>query len=151
MAGMRYVAVCGPGEASAAEARAAEEVGAGLARARAILVTGGLGGVMEAASRGAGEAGGCVIALLPGLDRAAANRWATIIIPTGLGELRNGLIVRCADAIVAIGGAFGTLSELALALKAGKPVIGLHTWSIEGIEAAASATDAVVRALRDRD
>jgi len=97
-----------------------------------VVVAGGLGGVMEAASRGAAQAGGSVIGLLPGLDRAAANRWVTIALPTGMGELRNGLVVRAADAVIAVGGAYGTLSEVALALKAGKPVVGVGQLARQG-------------------
>jgi hypothetical protein len=122
-------------------------VGRRLAEAEAVVITGGLGGVMEAASRGACEAGGTTVGLLPGSDRAAANQWVTIAIATGLGELRNGLVVRAADAVIAVGGAYGTLSEVALALKTGLPVIGLGTWAIEGIEPVSSPAEAVARAL----
>jgi len=110
----------------------AEQVGARLVSGGAVVVAGGLGGVMEAASRGAAQAGGSVIGLLPGLDRAAANRWVTIALPTGMGELRNGLVVRAADAVIAVGGAYGTLSEVALALKAGKPVVGVGQLARQG-------------------
>jgi uncharacterized protein (TIGR00725 family) len=88
-----------------------------------------------------------VIGLLPGEDRGAANPWVQIALPTGLGELRNGLIVRACDAAVAVGGAYGTLSEIALALVAGKPVIGVGTWDISGVEAAQSPAAAVARVL----
>lgn len=142
-----YVAVVGPGEATEEQLTAAEEVGARLASRGAVVVTGGLGGVMEAASRGAAQAGGRAVGLLPGLERAEANPWVTIALPTGLGELRNGLVVRAADAVIAIGGAYGTLSEVALALKAGKPVVGVGTWAIEGVLAVAGAEEAVERAL----
>ena len=130
-----------------AELAAAEAVGLGLGQAGAVVVCGGRGGVMAAASRGAAQAGGTVIGMLPGERRDDANEWVTIAIPTGLGELRNGLIVRTADALVAVGGAYGTLSEVALALQAGKPVFGLGTWAIDGIEPASSPEDAVTRAL----
>jgi uncharacterized protein (TIGR00725 family) len=129
-----YVAVVGPGDASAAEAHDAELIGRGIAEAGAVLVCGGLGGVMAAACRGAAEAGGLTIGILPGSDRAGANQWVRVALPTGLGELRNGLVVRAADVVVAVGGAYGTLSEVALALKTGVPVIGLRTWEIDGIE-----------------
>ncbi len=142
-----YVAVVGPGEATPDEVQSAEELGRELARAGAILVCGGLGGVMAAACRGAREQGGMTIGLLPGLDRSAANAHVAIAIPTGLGELRNGLIVRSADAVIAVGGAYGTLSEVALALKTGVPVIGLKTWEIEGIVPVDSAAQAVEHAL----
>jgi uncharacterized protein (TIGR00725 family) len=143
----RYVAVVGPGEASASEIEVAEEVGRGLAEAGAVVLTGGHGGVMAAACRGARGAGGLTVGILPGADRNAANEWVAVAIPTGLGELRNGLIVRAADAVIAVGGAYGTLSEVALALKTRVPVVGLQTWAIEGIEAVASPAEAVARAL----
>jgi hypothetical protein len=102
---------------------------------------------MAAACRGAFEAGGMTVGLLPGLDRSEANQWVRVAIPTGLGELRNGLVVRSADVVVAVGGAYGTLSEVALALKTGVPVVGLATWGIDGIEQVSSAQEAVERAL----
>jgi hypothetical protein len=145
-----YVAVVGPGESRPDEIAAAEEVGRGLAEAGAVIVCGGLGGVMAAACRGAGSAGGTTVGILPGLDRAAANEWVTVAVVTGMGELRNGLIVRSADALVAIGGAetsFGTLSEIALARRTGLPVICLGSWEIEGVQLAGSPQDAVRRAL----
>lgn len=129
-----YVAVVGPGDASPEELHAAEEVGAGLAAAGAVVVTGGLGGVMEAACRGARSRRGRTLGILPGEDRDAANGWVEIAVATGLGELRNGLVVRAADAVVAIGGGHGTLSEIALALKLGRPVVGLGTWEVHGVE-----------------
>jgi uncharacterized protein (TIGR00725 family) len=155
-----YVAVVGPGDAKPAEIEWAEQVGRGVAErgdrrirvgrmgirkrfVRDSPVCGGLGGVMAAACRGAAQAGGTTVGILPGTDRAAANPWLTVAIPTGLGELRNGLVVRAADVVIAIGGAHGTLSEIALALKTGVPVIGLHTWDIEGVE----AVDSPERAL----
>jgi uncharacterized protein (TIGR00725 family) len=142
-----YVAVVGGSQATADQERAAEEVGCGLARAGAIVVTGGRGGVMAAASRGARTAGGIVVGLLAGTTREEANEWVTIALPTGLGELRNGLVVRSADVVVAVGGAYGTLSEIALALASGVPVIGLGSWPIDGIEAVTSPSRAVARAL----
>jgi uncharacterized protein (TIGR00725 family) len=142
-----YVAVVGPGEATAAENEAAQAVGRALAGAGAIVITGGLGGVMEAACRGARAAGGLTIGILPGRDRSAANPSLTVALPTGLGELRNGLLVRSADAMVAVGGAYGTLSEVALALKTGVPVIGLNTWEIDGIERSVGPAEAAARAL----
>ncbi|MGI8714303.1 MAG: TIGR00725 family protein [Solirubrobacteraceae bacterium] len=146
-AGPRYVAVIGASAATPDQEQAAEEVGRGLAEAGAIVITGGGPGVMAAASRGADRAGGVVIGYLPGEDRRRANQWVGIALPTGLGELRNGLIVRAADVAVAVGGAYGTLSEIALALVAGKPVVGLDTWAIQGVEAAGSPAAAVARAL----
>jgi uncharacterized protein (TIGR00725 family) len=123
-----WIGVVGPGEADAPELELAEEVGAAVADAGAGLVCGGLGGVMEAACRGARSRGGLTLGLLPGLDREAANGWVIVAVPTGLGEARNALVVRAADAVVAIGGGWGTLSEIALALKTGVPVVGLGTW-----------------------
>ena len=125
-----YVAVVGSGSASEDECRAAEEVGHELGRHGAVVVCGGLGGVMAAACRGAKAAGATTVAILPGDDRRAANPWVDIAIPTGLGEARNALVVRTSDAVVAVGGEYGTLSEIALALKLGKPVVGLATWEL---------------------
>jgi uncharacterized protein (TIGR00725 family) len=142
-----YVAVVGPGDATHEEADAAEQVGAGLAHAGAVVVCGGLGGVMAAACRGASRADGMTIAILPGADRAAANEWARVVIPTGMGEMRNALVVRAADAVIAVGGAYGTLSEVALALKTGVPVVGINTWQIEGVVQVGSPADAVGTAL----
>lgn len=147
MAHRPYVAVIGPSEATSQESRDAEEIGRGLAAGGAVVVCGGLGGVMAAACRGAAERAGTTVGLLPGSDRAAANEYLQIAIPTGLGELRNGLVIRAADAVIAVGGAYGTLSEIALALRAGVPVIGLNTWEIEGVERVESAGAAVSRAL----
>jgi uncharacterized protein (TIGR00725 family) len=114
-----------------------------------MVVTGGLGGVMEAACRGAHEAGGTTIGILPGTERSDANPFVDVAIPTGMGEARNALVVRSADALIAIGGAYGTLSEVALALKAGKRVAGLGTWEIDGVEAVDSPGAAVETVLRD--
>jgi uncharacterized protein (TIGR00725 family) len=112
-----------------------------------VLVCGGLGGVMEAACRGARRGGGTTVGVLPGLDRRAANPHVDIALSTGLGEARNALVVRAVDAVVAVGGGYGTLSEIALALKGGKPVVGLDTWEIEGVEAASDPERAVETAL----
>jgi uncharacterized protein (TIGR00725 family) len=150
MAGAAYVAVIGPSRATDQEAWLAEEVGAALAERGAIVVTGGLGGVMEAASRGAKSRLGRTVGLLPGEDRAAANGWVDVAIATGLGELRNGLIVRSVDALIAVGGGPGTLSEIGFALKAGKPVVGLGTWDMDGIVAATDPQDAVTRVFGHR-
>jgi uncharacterized protein (TIGR00725 family) len=145
-----YVAVVGAGEATGEQAWLAEEVGAALAEAGAVVVTGGLGGVMEAASRGAKSRRGRTLGLLPGEDRGAANGWVDIAVPTGMGEMRNALVVRTADAVIAIGGGAGTLSEIALALKAGKLVVGLGTWDIEGMVHARDPADAVMRVFGHR-
>jgi uncharacterized protein (TIGR00725 family) len=143
-----YVAVVGAGDATSEQERLAEEVGALLAARGAVVVTGGLGGVMAAACRGAAGAGGTTLGLLPGGDRSAANPWVTVAVATGMGELRNGLVVRSADAVIAVGGEYGTLSEIALALKGGRRVIGLGTWDVHGVEVAGDPAQAVVLALR---
>ena len=143
----RWIAVVGPGAATPAQLELAEEVGAAVAGAGAVLVCGGRGGVMEAACRGARSRGGMTVGLLPGLDREEANGWVEVPIPTGLGEARNALVVRAADALVAVGGGWGTLSEIAFAMSAGKPVVGLGTWELPDIEVAESAPSAVAIAL----
>lgn len=147
---MRHVAVVGGASSSPEEERVASGVGRLLAQAGVALVCGGLGGVMAAACRGAKEAGGLTIGILPGADRAAANAWVDVAIPTGMGEARNALVVRAADALIAVGGEFGTLSEVALALKLGIPVAGIGTWelsrtgmSVDPILRAAGADEAV--------
>jgi uncharacterized protein (TIGR00725 family) len=144
-----YVAVVGAGEASADEIAAAEEVGRLLAERGAVLVCGGLGGVMEAACRGAKEGGGSTVGVLPGRDRAAANRYVDVAIATGLGEARNALVVRAADVLIAVGGGYGTLSEIALALKGGTPVVGIGSWELAGrpLKEARDAREAVELAL----
>lgn len=132
-----YVAVAGPGEADAELTSVAEEVGRRLAEAGAVVVTGGLGGVMEAACRGASAAGGMTVGILPGTDRAAANPYVEVALATGMGEARNALVACAADALVAVGGEWGTLSEIALARKAGKPVATLWSWELARAGAAA--------------
>jgi uncharacterized protein (TIGR00725 family) len=148
------IAVIGAARASAAEVEAAEVIGRALARAGAVLVCGGLGGVMEGACRGAKALRGTTVGILPGTDRAAANDFVDIVLPTGLGEARNALVVGAADAVIAVGGEFGTLSEMALALKAGTPVIGLATWelaragrSVDDVEVVATSEEAARLAL----
>ena len=134
--------------------RVAEEVGRAIAEAGAVLVCGGLGGVMEAACRGAHAAGGLTVGILPGRDRDEANRNVDVAIPTGMGEARNALVVRAADAVVAVGGEYGTLPEIALALQAGIPVVGLDTWElgrdgkvVDAVVRAEGPAEAVARAL----
>ena len=148
MSAVAYVGVVGPGEASSQEQWLAEEVGAQLADLGAVVVTGGLGGVMEAASRGAKSRNGRTLGILPGEDRDAANGWVDIAVATGLGELRNGLLVRASDALVAIGGGHGTLSEVAFALRIGRPVIGLGTWAVHGVDKATTPEGAIERVAR---
>jgi uncharacterized protein (TIGR00725 family) len=117
------ISVVGAGEASVDEAAQAEAVGRAIALAGGLVITGGLGGVMSAASRGCSEAGGVAVGILPGIHAAEANPWVRIPIASGLGEARNALVVRAADAVVAVGGSWGTLSEIALARKMGIPVV----------------------------
>ena len=145
-----YVAVVGSSEASHEELQAAEAVGRALAARGVVLVCGGRGGVMEGACRGARAGGGTTVGLLPGDDRHAANPYVDVAIATGLGEARNALVARSADAVIAVGGSWGTLSEIALALGAGKPVVGIGSWevrrggsAVEGIRVAADAEEAV--------
>src|SRR3954447_22067840 len=145
--GPPYVAVVGPGDADAEAERDAEAVGEELARAGAVIVCGGLSGVMAAACRGARSAGGLTLGLLPGSDRGAANPWVTVAVATGMGELRNGLVVRAADAVVAVRGGFGTLSEIAFALKIGRPVVGVRTWDIADVASMHDARAAARRAV----
>ena len=126
----RFIAVIGGGQCSAEEAELAEAVGRQLARRGAILVCGGLGGVMEAACKGASAEGGVTIGILPGDNYQAANPYVQIPIVTGIGYARNIAVVKSARAVIAIGGSYGTLSEISHALQSGIPVIGLNTWSL---------------------
>ena len=150
----KYVAVCGPARATKQEEAVAEEVGRLLAERGTVVVSGGLTGVMEASCRGAKSAGGTTLAILPGTDRREANDYADLSIPTGMGEMRNMLIVRAADAIIAVAGEFGTLSEVAFALKVEVPVVGLGTWElsksgerVDAFELADDPQEAVEKAL----
>jgi len=151
------VAVVGPSRGEPGALEVAEAVGRALAERGAVVVCGGLGGAMEAVCRGAKRAGGTTVGILPGTDRRAANAFVDVAIATGLGEARNAVVVRTADAVIAVAGAYGTLSEIALALAAGKKVVGLDTWTLataggpdEGIVQACSPEDAVERALASR-
>ena len=126
----KLIAVIGGGQPSPQEAKLAEEVGHELARRGAILVCGGLGGVMEAACKGASSEGGTTIGILPGDNSEAANPYVQIPIVTGLGYARNIAVVKSAQAVIAIGGNYGTLSEISHALQSGIPVVGLNTWSL---------------------
>jgi len=139
------IAVIGPADASPPELAVAEDVGAAIAAAGWTVVTGGLGGVMEAASRGARSRLGATIGILPGSDPDAANGWVQLVIPTGLGQARNTLVVAAARGVVAVGGGYGTLSEIAFALRAGKPVFGVGTWDVPGVESVTDAAAAVER------
>lgn len=166
MSHVAYVGISGPAEPSHEEYDAALQIARWAAGQGHAVVCGGLGGVMEAAARGASEAGGVSLGLLPGADRTEANAYLTVAVPTGLGEVRNALIVRASDVLVCIGRSWGTLSELSLAIRTAVPVIGLGTWLPDDEEAAvawerhgpgprvvgsvAEATRAITEALRGR-
>ncbi|MDD5447600.1 MAG: TIGR00725 family protein [Actinomycetota bacterium] len=127
-----YISVVGNSVCGDEIGEIAREVGVEVARLGHILVCGGLGGVMDQAAKGAKEAGGEAVGILPGRDREGASRWLTIAIPTGMGEGRNVIVAMAGDAMVAVGGELGTLSEIALALKMGKPVVGISSWDLGG-------------------
>jgi uncharacterized protein (TIGR00725 family) len=135
-------------------AEVAREVGARLAEVGAVVLTGGLDGVMAAAARGAREAGGQTVGLLPGTDSHDANRYLSVALPTGLGQARNAVLVHAADGLISVGGSWGTLSEIAFAMRAGKPVVCLHGWRVTDADGrpvslvtADSPADAVARLL----
>jgi uncharacterized protein (TIGR00725 family) len=144
---MRQLSVFGAGDPSDGQIALAEEVGRLVAEAGVALVTGGLGGVMEAASRGTAEAGGVVVAVLPGTDRADANRYATVVVATGVGHARNVAVAASGDVAIAIGHGYGTLSEIALARKLGRRVVILDGPDVPGTERAATPAEAVALAL----
>jgi len=137
------IAVIGGSRAGRQAVDAAFEVGRLIARAGAIVVCGGLGGVMEAACHGAREEGGLVVGILPGGSPADANPWVDVPIATGLGYTRNSLVVMNADAIIAVDGEFGTLSEIAYGKIHGKKVVGLGTWDVKGVITATTPEEAV--------
>ena len=143
----RYVAVCGASEATPSQLDAAREVGKLLARNGAIVLNGGFGGVMGAASEGAASEGGTVVGILPDADRAGVNAHLSIAIATGLGQARNAVIVTAADSVIAIGHGWGTLSEIALARRLDRPVFALDTWDVKGLEVVKTPAEAVRRAL----
>lgn len=148
-----YVGVVGAGLATEAELELAAGVGRLIAEAGAVLVCGGLGGVMDAAARACAEAGGISVGVLPGDERLTASRHLTVAVATGMGEARNAIVARTADVLVAVGGEYGTLSEIAFALKMGKPVVGLSTWDLareelgDSIVRADTPVEAVTKAL----
>ncbi len=143
------IGVIGPGDCPPDVERLAEEVGREVARRGAVLVCGGLGGVMRGAARGAKAEGGLTLGIVPGERASAANDFIDIVVPTGMGEARNALVVRASDAIVAVHGGYGTLSEIALALKAGIPVVGLETWQVsDEVIVARDPEEAVTLAIR---
>jgi uncharacterized protein (TIGR00725 family) len=125
------ISVCGPNEASKQEYETAREVGSLIAGAGHALVCGGRGGVMEAAAVGAKSAGGVTIGILPDYHVDTANAWIDYPIPTGLGHARNAIVVSSGAAVIAIGGGFGTLSEIGLALKMGKRVVHINSWDLD--------------------
>jgi uncharacterized protein (TIGR00725 family) len=148
------IGVIGDSSCPPEEAKLAESVGELLAQRGATIVCGGLGGVMEAVCRGAKSKGGLTIGILPGKNSSTANPWIDIPVVTGLGEARNVVVAKSAQAIIAIGGNYGTLSEIAYALKSSIPVIGLNTWSLsrngqedDSIIQVQSATEAVDKAI----
>ncbi len=143
----RYVAVCGASEATPSQLDAAREVGKLLAKEGAIVINGGYGGVMGAASEGAASEGGTVVGILPGPDRDGSSPHLTVSIPTGLGQARNTVIVTAADSVIAIGGGWGTLSEIALARRLGRSVFAIDTWDVQGIDVVKTPAEAVKRAL----
>ena len=128
----RYISVIGGGECGPAERKLAEEVGALVAQRGATLICGGLGGVMEAAARGARAAGGTTIGILPGHDRSQANAHLDHVVTTGIGHARNLAVVSSGDAVIAVGGGPGTLSEIGLAAALGRPVVALESWRVAG-------------------
>lgn len=143
------IGVIGAGQASPALRKIAKLVGQEIARQGATLACGGLAGVMEAACQGAKEEGGLTIGILPGSDKSEANRFVDIPIVTGLSYARNLVLVRTSDAIIAVGGGFGTLSELAFALKLGKPVVAIDSWAVsDKIITAKDAVEAVALAVK---
>lgn len=143
------IGVIGAGQASAALRKIARQVGQEIARRGATLACGGLSGVMEAACQGAKEEGGLTVGILPGFEKSEANRFVDIPIVTGLSYARNLVLVRTSDAIIAMGGGFGTLSELAFALKLGKPVVAIDSWSVsDKIVTAKDAVEAVELAIK---
>jgi uncharacterized protein (TIGR00725 family) len=148
MTGSVYVAVVGSGTARGELYEQAREVGRLVAEREATVVCGGLSGVMEAAARGATEAGGTAIGILPGEDRSRQNEYLTYSVATGAGQARNLAVVCSADVVIAVGGEYGTLSEIGLALKIGHPVVALHSWNLgEHVTEVGSPEQAVAEAL----
>jgi uncharacterized protein (TIGR00725 family) len=143
---MGQIAVIGPADPTQEEYETARTVGFLIAGNRETLVCGGLFGVMEAACRGAQEQGGLTIGIVP--DTGNGNRYLDVVIRTGLGHARNTLVAQSSDAVIAIGGGYGTLAEIAIALKTGHPVIGIKTWEIEGVVKCATPEEAVLMAVR---
>ncbi len=143
----RLVSVIGSGSPSPELYAQAREAGRLLALAGFGVVTGGLGGVMEAACRGACDEGGFTMGILPVVDRRHANPWCQVVLPTGMGQARNVLVVLAGEGALAVGGGPGTLSEIGHALKAGRPVVGLMSWELPGLIRHAEAVAAVAELL----
>lgn len=146
-----YLSVIGAASSDARTGEVGYRLGQKIASRGHVLVCGGLSGIMDAAAHGAAEAGGLSVGILPGPDRENASRWLSVCIPTGMGEARNALVARAGDAIIAVGGGFGTLSEIALGLKMGKEVIGIGSWELEkrggrGMRFAGGPEEAVIMA-----
>lgn len=141
------IAVIGGRQAPKAMLKEAEQAGALIALSRAVLLCGGLGGIMRSAARGAKRAGGLTVGILPQEDTGRANEYIDIPIATGMGIGRNVIIARTADAVIAISGEYGTLSEIAFALQMKKPVVGIGSWDIDGMVEAENAEDAVRKVL----
>ena len=144
-----HIGVIGAGKCSSEIYYQAKEVGYLIGKNEWTLFCGGLGGVMEAAAKGCYQSGGMTVGILPGKEKDSANPFIRLAITTGLGEGRNLLIVRASDVVVAIAGGYGTLSEIGLALKIGKPVIGLKTWpGIEGVDYAETPEQAIAQVVK---
>jgi uncharacterized protein (TIGR00725 family) len=143
----RMLAVIGAGECDPATAELAREVGRRIAEAGCVLVTGGLGGVMQAASQGACEAGGLVVGILPGEQPSEANPHVGVAIASGMGDARNTILANSADGFVAVGGSYGTLSEIAFALKRAKRVVSLGSWDVDPAVLRAGTPEEAVRLL----
>ncbi len=150
-----HIGVLGPNTTTDEQNQLGKEVGRHIAEAGAILLCGGLDGMMRAAAEGAKSVNGQTVGILPGIDKSAANDYIDIAIPTDLGAYRNALLVRSCDAVIAVYGAYGTLSEIAFALRLNVPVVGLHTWEVQcgampdpGIHVAQTAEEAVTLAMQ---
>ncbi len=143
----KQIGVIGAGSCPREVYELARKVGREIARRGHVLICGGLGGVMEAACKGAKEMGGMTVGILPGAQRETANPWVDIAIATDMGHARNVIIVHSSDGLIAVSGGPGTLSEIAIALKVGKPVVALKSWSLEGKVPQANSPQEAVRML----
>jgi len=144
-----YIAVIGAGKCSKKLRDQAYEVGAAIAKQGAVLVCGGLKGVMEGAAHGAKDAGGVTIGIIPGEDRSEANQYCDIVIPTGIGEARNIMVVRTSDAVISLHGKYGTISEMAFSLKLQRPLVSLVKWDVfPEVVTVPKPVDAVKKAIK---